>query len=341
MGVLRRRCTPSALVLSVLLGVAGEASALETDQFYAWTRPLEDSGDPLNAKINAEFDAALAQVNADDAGRGFECKDVVSEIKSRYVLFIFQKIELWAARTSLLHRIPSTPDEEFNYRKHWIYRDIAWFDLGRTVPPSPTIEVAGVRFGTDKLSHFFSEGYWYYRWYEGARADGRSRAEAEEVAVKRGIALETTVLGGFLSGVLSMGDLEANYQGLRFYTGLCEGDQPGLVKKASGWALREPFDLRPYVSPEWDESYAPNVVTPGRWVRVKPAVVEHCPTLTDPAVVARRAAYAARDSETFSERVVQQLVDEGKIPDPADFGVDRVCADIIPNVAAGPAGSSK
>lgn len=343
MGLLKRAA--ACLGVAVLAGqlVAVPVRALETDQYYSWGRTLADSGEAINAKVNFELRAALAEVNAKDGGRSTQCREILDVVKARYTMFIFQRIELWAARTETLSRIPSTPDEEFSYRKNWIYSQLAWYDLARSVPPSPTVEVDGIRFGTDKLSHFFSEGHWYYKWYDAARADGAPREAAEELAVRRGVALETTVLGGFISGVMSVGDLEANYQGLRFYQGLCEGDAPALALGEAGWTLRQPFDLRPYLSPEWDESYSPNVVRPGRWDRVRPAILLHCPMLLDPAVIALRKSYAARDRETFSEQIVKEMVAAGQLADPVDFGVESLCAEhsARAQVSAGPLDSSQ
>jgi hypothetical protein len=308
------------------LAFAAPLRALETDQYYAWRRPLTDSSEALNAKINFEMDEALRRINAENAGRGASCRDAVEAIHARFTLFIFQKIELWAQRTAVLSRIPADDREELAYRKNWIYGRVAWYDLSRTVPPSPTIEIAGIRLGTDKISHFFSEGHYYLDWYDGARARGMSHDEAVELAVRRGIAIETTVLGGVISGVISPADLEANYQGLDWYVGLCEGESPQLEHTAAGWRMRQPFDLRPYVSPEWDESYLPNVVMKGRWVHVRPEIERHCSELDDPVVKARREAYALRDTETFTERVLAQMVREGRLEDPAGYGIEQLCA---------------
>jgi hypothetical protein len=334
MGLLKSAVRRGWAIALAVSAVAAPVRALETDQYYAWRRPLADSGEALNAKVNFEIDEALRIVNGGDGGRSATCRDALSAIHDRFTLFIFQKIELWAQRTSVLSRIPVDQSEEFDYRKNWIYGQIAWYDLGRTVPPSPTIEVAGVRFGTDKISHFFSEGHYYLDWYEGARKRGMSHDAAVEFAVRRGIAIETTVLGGVISGVISPADLEANYQGLDWYIDLCEGDPPLLTRGEAGWRLREPFDLRPYVSPEWDESYLPNVVLEGRWVHVKPEIERHCAELEDPVVQARREAYAARDAYTYTEAALDEMVREGKLADPADYGIERLCA-AAPPVAAG------
>jgi len=325
LGILTRANRAAIVAALCALVLASPARALETDQYYAWLRPLADSSEALNAKINFELDAGLAEINAVNGGRDASCRDALEAIHDRYTLFIFQKIELWAQRTAVLSRIPATQEEELEYRKNWIYGGVAWYDLGRTVPPSPTIEIAGVRLGTDKISHFFSEGHYYLDWYDGARARGLSHDEAVEFAVRRGIAIETTVLGGVISGVISPADLEANYQGLDWYIDLCEGERPLLERTEHGWRLREPFDLRPYVSPEWDESYLPNVVLDGRWKHVKPAILSHCAELDEPAVQARRAKYAERDRHTYTERVLDAMIAAGELRDPRDYGIERLC----------------
>jgi hypothetical protein len=316
-----------ALAIAVAcIALAAPSRALETDQFYAWRRSLADSSEALNAKVNFELDATLREINARDAGRETTCRQVVEAIHSRFTLFIFQKIELWAQRTAVLSRIPADDREERSYRKDWIYGQVAWYDLSRTVPPSPTIEIDGVRLGTDKISHFFSEGHYYLEWYEAARRRGQSHDEAVETAVRRGIAIETTVLGGVISGVISPADLEANYHGLGWYLDLCEGAPPLLERTDAGWRLRDAFDMRKFVTPEWDESYNPNVILQGRWVHVKPEIERHCSDLEDPMVEERRQAYAVRDTVTYTERILGEMVQKGALPDPRDYGVDRLCA---------------
>lgn len=326
MGILKQGLRRALALALAAVAVAAPVRALETDQYYAWLRPLEDSSEAFNAKSNFEIAEALRAINARDAGRGASCRDVLEAIHERFTLFIFQKIELWAQRTATLSRIPTDETEELQYRKNWIYGQIAWYDLGRTVPPSPTIEIAGVRLGTDKISHFFSGGHYYLEWYDDARGRGLGHEEAVEAAVRRGIAIETTVLGGVISGVISPGDLEANYQGLLWYFDLCTGDAPLLERGEAGWRMREAFDLRPFVSPEWDESYVPNVVLKGRWVHVRPEIERHCAELQNPIVQARRRAYAARDTHTFTEGILERMIAAGQFNDPALYGIEHLCA---------------
>jgi hypothetical protein len=45
----------------VLASAMGEA--LETDQYYAWGRPLADSTGAVNARFNLELERALARIS--------------------------------------------------------------------------------------------------------------------------------------------------------------------------------------------------------------------------------------------------------------------------------------
>jgi hypothetical protein len=193
------------------------------------------------------------------------------------------------------------------------------------MPPSPTIEVNGVRIGTDKLSHFFSEGAWLFTSYSRYVRNGMSEEEAVKRAMNRGLVSEKTILGASSSGVLSLADIEVNQQGLSFWKGLCGGPDPDLEKGPSGWRLKRPFDLAPYVTPEWDESWQPSIYTASRWRKVKPVMERYCPLLRDPEVLARRVAYAARSGYTPSERRLHELVLAGKLEDPTPYTIEAVC----------------
>jgi len=312
-----------------LLGAAlacAPAVALESDQYYAWGRELADSTAALNAKIAVEIEAALAEVNATARGRALECPRIVRRIVPRFRDWIFHDIEIWATKSPLVDRIPATSAEELEYRRVYLYHNTHPLDVGTKVPPSPTIEVNGVRLGTDKLSHFFSEGWMYYKWYGQHRRRGKPVEEAERRAIRRGLVWERTILGALSSGVLSRADLEANYQGMRFLAGLCEGPAPNLQRTPAGWRLARAPDLADHVTPEWDETWQPSIFGRGRWKKVRPALERYCPLLDDPWVVRQRERYAARDRTTSTELQVDRLVHDGKLADPREFSLEAACA---------------
>jgi len=303
------------------------AAAIETDQYYAWERELKDAAEVLNAKVNSEILLVLDEVNARPSWRKRDCFDVAKRIQRHFRLFIYHDVELWADNTSLIDRVPATPEEELLFRQRYLYHNHHPFDVGTWLPPAPTIEVAGVRIGTDKLTHFFSEGWMAYGWYRSGMAKGLSAEEAERRAIQRGVLLERSVLGMATSGVFSPADLEANYQGMLFFRGLCDTDAPALELEPDGWRMSRPFDLRRHVSPEWDESWQPCIFGERRWRKVEPVVRSYCAQLESPAVAARREAYARRDRETVTEARIREMVGDGKLPDPRSFSVERICAD--------------
>lgn len=330
MGILSKKTGSSARVPAVLLAAAVCAwcpplAALETDQYYAWGRELADATDVLNAKVTAEISLALEQVHGRRQSERMSCHEVSKEIVSRFKQFIFHDIELWTKHTPLVERVPATEEEELEFRCKYLYHNDAPLDFGTTIPPSGTIKLNGVAVGTDKLSHFFSEGWWYYRSYRDGLEAGLSPERAEWRAIRRGVFYERTILGLAVSGVFSLGDLEANYEGMRFFDGLCQGGEPHLARSDAGWKLVGKFDFRDYVTPEWDESYQASVFSKRRWRRVLPVLTSYCPMLTDPGVARLRHEYVERDRLTPTERYLQGLVRAGKLPDPRRFSLEFNC----------------
>lgn len=311
-------------MLAVLVA-SSRAPALETDQFYAWNRPLADATDAINTKINADIAAALDEVNTRFGADACSCEFVQKRIRHRFSYLIFLKPEVWATNTSMIERSPSTPSEELSFRREYLFGATSPLDPIRFMPPSPTIEVRGVRIGTDKLSHFFSEGAWLFISYRYFKHNGHTEADSVQRAIRLGLASEKTILGGTSSGVMSLADIEANHKGLLWWKGLCHGAHPALEKTPTGWRLNRPFDLGAYVTPEWDESWQPSVYASTRWKKVKPVMERYCALLNDPAIQAQRAAYAARSHYTLSEKILHDMVVHGKLDDPAQYTIDAVC----------------
>jgi hypothetical protein len=304
------------LALGVL---AGPVRALETDQFYAWDRSLADASGAINTYINAEIAKALAGANGRHDRAGCSCRTADDAIRGHFKYLIFPRPEQWTIKTTLVERIPASPDEEPEYRRLYLFGRTSRLDPVLWMPPSPT-------------GHFFSDGPWIERSYRRAVKNGAPDDEAVREAVLFGVLTERTILGTSSSGIFSVADLEANYRGLQFYRGLCDGPHPALVQGPGGWRLERPFDIRDHVSPEWDESWEPNVYTRYRWKKVKPVMMRYCARLQDPEVRRRRSEYAARDRDTPTETIVRQLVSSGKLADPWQFSIEAVCA-VVPSEA--------
>ncbi len=329
---MRHRCAISFVLLLVL--VTGEAHSLETDQYYAWGLPLADSTDAVNARFNLELERAIASFPASRPPES--CRKISIAYRKRMRFLLLHEIQVWAWNTEYVDRIPMGAAAQQEYRRTNLYSNHPTIDTGTWMPYTPTLEVAGVRFGTDKLAHLVSSGWTYYKEYYRGIKKGQTPEEAKRRAANRGITEESLILGKLASGVTAIGDLEANYSGMQLYFDLCDVEDPILKLGEDGWFISRPVDLRNYVTPRWDESYQPPIYTKGRWRKVKPVLESYCDRLDDPQVVAMRRRYREMDKGSLVGDLVAERVAEGKLPDPAQFGIEAVCTERDPSLDPAP-----
>ncbi len=105
----------------------------------------------------------------------------------------------------------------------------------------PVIKLEGQLIGTDKLGHFFSEGWGYF--LKGNLRD----------ALLYGVQDEFGMDGAIGSGVFSYADLSTNYDGLRFWRQILDGHNPYFICENSKFLQVRNFDWLNYVSASWDE----------------------------------------------------------------------------------------
>lgn len=314
----------SCLVLLAGLLWSASAPALETDQFYAWGKPIEDSTAYLNAWVQIQVQSAL---DARSAAPPADCESAIEVVQKRLQHSIYQPIELWILSSHLVDRIPRGEEADRDYRAHYLLSKTFPLDYARLLQPSPTLQVNGIRLGSDKLAHFFSEGWWYYKRWRRHHA-GETAEEMQRSMFDYGVKLEQWIQGMKMTGVFSPADLEANYQGLIFYRQLCHGEEPLLYRQDNRWRFSGRFDFRDYVSPEWDESWNPNIYSPTRWKNIRKTMAAYCPLLHSDWVSRQRAHYAALDTQTPTEKLIRELVASGEIPDPRNFEITAVCGDL-------------
>lgn len=322
MGILKR--VAAAIALALLAGAP--TSALETDPYWSWGRPLEDVTDRLNAWFEVRLEGILEDVNRHAKGRYATCETVRKRTVTHLRTMLIHDLEVWVSNTDWIDRAPRGIEEERRYREEYLFASPNPFDTTGWLPPSPTVRVNGVRIGSDKLSHFVSEGWRYYRWSRPLRKRGVDETTIETSVIERGFRWEKTLLGKTSSGIFSVADAEANHAGYLFWRDFCGGEDGLLARGPDGWALARRFDFRRYVTPEWDESWQPNVYTRLRWKKVRPRLAAYCDRLEHPLVRAERESYARRDRETPTERVLRRFVREGRLKDPDGFSIERTCA---------------
>lgn len=248
--------------LFALCIAAAPAHAYETDQLTHRSRPLVDAREPANAQMNRLLAQAAGLANAqgactlNDADAASLFADHLHALTSPRVRVTsrpplrksgFGTYSGWL-ETAEIDRISFVPrDDIFHTQTPW--QSVILTFAG----PSSTIELAGVRIGTDKIDHFVDTGYHYWRWSdEGADVDR---------AFRLGTATERTLYGMLTSKTFSFGDLAANEAGMRFYAQLL---QPGsnIDRGDLGClTLVRPFDWAEWVDWQWDEVLNPSVHT--------------------------------------------------------------------------------
>ncbi len=318
-----RAAASIAVAAAAILATAGAAAAAETDQYLAWGVDLADSSAPINRFLNRRFEAKLERLAR--SGRARPCE----AIPGRLYDDLFASIASSRLRR-FLHESPEVdlyPPREvgyWDYRSRSVFRRIAFPGL---LPMARTVRVGDVYLGTDKLSHMFGFGRRYHRRYQRLRRRDLPTQEALRQTVLWGLEIERNFVGGLTDGIVSLGDLEANFQGLRLAREMCEGEDPYLVRRGGGWRLARPIDLGDYVNPGFDESYYPNVYLSYRWRLVRPILLaEYCPRFAAGEVRRRWARYREIDELSFGRRVVAEYYAQRAARSPESFTMEEVCA---------------
>jgi len=235
------------------LAAAFTADAAETDQFMTWGIELKDSSGILNARYNQELDTFLDRVNH----RTRPIKDPV-ELTSQFCWYMSKGVYGSRYRDYIRNRheidkFPEMTISSFEYFRRSVYRRPAFPYM---LPMSRTIRIGDVYLGVDKIDHFLCYARRYFQRYQRFIAEGMTVAEAENRLVSWGFAQEQTLVGGVVDGIVSVADLEANYQGFLLARDLCGGANPYVTGEGGRWRRVREIDLRQYITPDFDESWA-------------------------------------------------------------------------------------
>jgi hypothetical protein len=250
------------MMLAPLL-LALSATAYEADTLTDRHLPLPDVTDALDARTQESIDLAIETANRRTGCDGDveRARDLVSRIIHRETAsdemvldrgglraFGFDRYSAWIEKGGV-------PRRDFQDR-----RDLFGSTSGAEAPllrwagVASTVRVNDVLIGTDKLDHFFEEGYDAWR---------RSRGGLDlAAAVAWATFTENTRYGLKTSETFSFGDLKADFDGMMFYASLVT---PGSVVEMGddGCLTRGvPFTWRDWVNWEYDEVLNPSVHTP-------------------------------------------------------------------------------
>ena len=305
-----------ALLLAVLTLAAG-SSAHETDQYTIRKHKIEDSTDYLNEGFNRMLGEIADRWLGGPDPRAF-AKQVFEGMGG---ITHIDKYERWARRDPGVDRIQlSRQDSIYRGGPFWETRVIFFYGLG------PILRVNETLIGVDKMGHFFSLGWKYYKRH--------LKGVEEDLVVGIGKRNEAGIFGMWTTGVFSNADLVANYEGFRFYRSLFEDDivpgKPALIEwVGAGARLQREFDWRDHVNAYWDEARNPSLYDPLLRRRVSRNLEALCSIyhempdefapVDDEELAAQYAHLGLRDSSSYSlgarcDTETAQSTDETAVP---------------------------
>lgn len=281
----------------VLLTQPFSSLAFETDQYNLPPQPLADIGDEVTDYVEENLRKAVEKINGrilaaesclkknspkserKNCDSADEEQEKLARLRSEDCVALevynllgagfppFTKSETWINT----HQFKAQPARyKTGYKKSiFLILPINYLTI------SPTVNLYQSQLGTDKIAHFFQQGYSYYKIYKRARSKGMSGNEAAQKAVRWGQKTERTFYGTFVSGVFSNADLGANYAGMKFYLGLAQpikiGNiiKPAIVRLKNGvWTFEQGADLKqwlikPFISNHFNEALNSSIFVKG------------------------------------------------------------------------------
>ena len=179
------------------------ANATEVDS-YTYTRFLKDGAVfEINDEINRLMEEAIREANQDDIHNSEDLYRILNKFLGE--LIVTQIEEIIEQKND--GRVLKLDIRDSIYSDMWTF----WApSLMLSQKIGGVFKVDEYIIGTDKLGHFVSQGYTYFKicYLKG---------EGIEEALLFGINSELTYFGFLTTGIYSYGDLVANFQGLRFW----------------------------------------------------------------------------------------------------------------------------
>ncbi len=284
------------------------ASASETDQFYDRDKPIADSTEVLSKKVNDTI-AVIVATRRNDPKQKNIVNAVYRKLGGRRML---DKLERWLVKSPEVEkREVALRDSIYSGMPIWSTRFVYVFGLGQTLSVNDQL------IGSDKISHFLSQGWKFHKRYQ--------KYGSEEAAAKRSVFTERAIFGAATTGAFSNADLVANFEGYRFYRSLFEDDvipgKPAILRwDDGGWVVQREFDWADHVNEYWDEALNMNSYDVLLRKRINKKLVNICPQYWhDPAI------YRIANEEELRGRYVHL-----GMRDTRDTRLDTLCLTHLP-----------
>jgi hypothetical protein len=252
--------------------------AYEIDYTKGRFEPLKDSTKLLDKEVKRRFTEVLNSVNKDKVG----CDPVAFRTYLQEAIApgdVIGVLERWAEGgigvkdeirklNPFVEQYPGLPRHKSevktsifkNAKGNYLFKKW-WVGLGSN------IRVNGQFIGTDKLGHFFDQGF---RYFKDKVVNGRTDHEI----LSAGKDMEKLEEGKGSNGIASNADLAANFYGFQFWQEVTDGSNPYFKCESGKWRQDRGFTWATYVNSAWDEGINCNEYDPELEKTVKENIKE-------------------------------------------------------------------
>jgi len=164
----------------------------EVDQYLVWNQLPNDETDYINRLFNKEIQAALLEINENH--QDCSCEDAAGKILKHFGIGLNTTLELALKKSTDLDKYPpenmllSERYKQSIFRRPFSNEMIEQYqDYSLNLQIDEVINVGGIYFGIDKLTHFTASGYLYYEIYQLGLEQGESDESAVQMAINMGI----------------------------------------------------------------------------------------------------------------------------------------------------------
>lgn len=317
-------------LIIALLVLCQTTYAAETDHYMSMDFELPNMSAQVNRLINRLYDEHIDEINKKLKNKALtiSCEDMTLKIGKSFLGLNYNPL-----KDALLEdpNLTVYPPINKNLKAKETYKGSIYEGASKKylyfshIPLDPVLNIDGIYISFDKFVHFQGSGYVYYKKYLSEIKRGKSEEEAMLKGIKWGLSLEKGILGLIGSGVLSYGDLEANFQGSVFYKKFCSED-PYITRDIHGlWKRTKEIDIAQYLTPHIDEIFNPNVHRKSRWKKyIKADTQKNCDKRFS-SVFSERMNFYRTFPKSFNQLTMDKFKEEGKAPDNKDFNIFNIC----------------
>ena len=240
------------LVLASIMFIS-TTRANETDAVHARLSKstLPEVGAVIDQEVNRRMQVAAQTANIESLDQSQTCSpSALSKALGQQLRQIFWgKVEMWAVKNESLAGI-QTRIENSIYKTVPAYKNLPTH-LPATLGMAKTFLVHGVLVSSDKMGHFFDEGY----------AEHMKLLLTNNVqgSLDYGNSLENGFFGKYTTGIMSYADEVANFNGMIFWNSIFPDAKGPLTKQPyfdcinDEWVLVRNFSWAEYSDSAWDE----------------------------------------------------------------------------------------